>query len=217
MPMATSKPLDEQIVAVLTIPCTSEAAATVRGATERALADMIAEADAADAASLSPLATDAQAHEMRQRANELRFKADRFEAQVGALTARVSEMMEAERRSADQAERDAAMEERDELTADIARDYPRIVRELTLLAKRTIQSDARLKRAALHVQTAESIARGMSPHYDVRRPNALWIRNIVLEMPFEARRAWEDKGAGMMWPGLDIELPTATSEPSAEA
>jgi hypothetical protein len=206
MLMMVKKQLDERIVGILTKPCRSAEAAETRAEAEEELSRVTAEADAADIASLSPLATAADAHKLRAKAADLRFEGDRLEAQVSALSARVADLKDEERRSVEQAERDDAIAERDRLAADIAAEYPGIVRSMTELVKRIEESDQRLLRCGVH-ESAEAIARGMPANFYRNLAPLIRLRDARLSLPDGTRQAWDYNGANMerVWPGLDVE------------
>jgi hypothetical protein len=197
-------PLDEQIVAVLRQACTSDQAAAVLADARRELADLIKRADAADVASLNPLATGAEARKLRNEANDHRFEADRMEASVSALDARLSELRSAEVRAQRQAEERDIIAERDELAADIAREYPKIVATLTALAKRGVENDQRIANASLrNVLPAELVARGLTGHY-VNHSPVLRLHQIKIQMPDAAWLAFGESIDGWDWRGLSL-------------
>jgi hypothetical protein len=200
----STTPLDERVVDALTKPATHQEVAAVRDAAEHDLAGMLAEADAADAASLSPLATRAQATELRTKANDLRFEADRLEASVSALNARILDLREAERANG-AAERLAVVtKERDELAAEIARDFPQIVGKLTHFAKRIAEVDAQCMPEGL--ASAETIGRGIPANFYEGGSPVMRIGEMVVPLPDKGGRyAWGSGGAlgvQLVYPGL---------------
>lgn len=202
--MKNAPSLDEKILAVLTGPCTSIEASGTRDAAERKYADLNARADEADTASMNPLLNDAEAGEPRRKADDLRFEADRYGAKVTALSARVANLLDQERQAGDSKEREAAIAERDELAVDIARDYPRIVAEITRLVQRIIQSDARAK-AAGHLPSAEMIARRLGGNFTHADgvSGALRLQNIKLPLLDRPGLAFEaTTSGGWRFPGL---------------
>jgi hypothetical protein len=204
--LMVKKQLDERIVDALTKHCTSLDTAAVQREAEDELSRVTAEADAADVASLSPLATAKDAHQLRAKAADLRFEADRLNAQVAALNARFTELRDAERRSAADAERAAAIAERDKLADDIAAQYPAIVWQMTDLVKRIVESDARLARSSVR-ETAESIARKCPPNFYAIGPISR-LQDISLPMPCEPGwAAWQEAMDGWHWRGLTIDVP----------
>lgn len=182
--MSQPIPLDEQIVASLTEIWPSNQVAAVLSSARRALSDLTRRADAADVDSLSPLATAVEAKRLRDEAGNHRFDADRMEASVSALEARVAEMQSAEKRARREAAMADALKERDELAADIAREYPNLVLQVTQLAKRIVENDARLEQAGLkpHEQSAELKGRGL-PGWYVQHSPVHRIQDIKMQMP----------------------------------
>lgn len=187
-------PLDQQAIDALSKPCSSADAAAVLALAEEALAGLNAQAAASDQASLSPLASHAKAVQLRREAGEYRFEADRMDATVTALRSRVDELTLAEKRAAFAIAEAAAIAERDELAADIARDYPRIVYELTRLVQRIVASDARC--ASVYVREgAEAIGRKVPAEFadllgsSFRAPMQR-IQDMQLPMPHAHGFAW---------------------------
>ncbi|WP_277968202.1 hypothetical protein [Sphingomonas echinoides] len=203
--MSKPIPLDEQIVAALTSACTSAAAAAVLEDAERLLTDLTKQADAADVASLSPLATSTEARTLRREAEDRRFDADRMEASVSALSARVSELEGEERSAARDAARIAAIAERDALASEIAEEYPRIVFALTSLAKRIAENDE-LCRLNSITESAEAIGRGVPTNFYVGGTCTLHrIGDMKVGMPTSGHMAWDADGTGgWRWPGLTL-------------
>lgn len=219
--MPKTIPLDEQIVAVLTQNCTSDQAAAVLADAKHVLTDLIKRADEADIASLNPLATTTEAREIRQAASDHRFEANRMEASVTALEARVAELKNAEADAARQAKYDAAVKVRNELAADIARDYPRIVSELTMLAKRIIECDQLCKENGIN-ESVEVPGRGLKTgFYEGLGAPIGKIRDIHLPLPANARLAWRHNsdltGSRYEYPGLDCLPQKDTKRVTAEA
>jgi len=205
--LSSDTPLDERIVAALTKSCTVEEAAAVRTAAEEALADLSAEADAADVASLSPLATRGQAEEWRGKATELRFEADRLEASVSALSVRLANLRDAERKATENIERSAARAERDRLAVEISTQYPRIVRELTMLAKRIAESDDRCAAAGIlnHEGSAEAIGRGVPGNFYLPGGSPVQrIHEIRPPLPNGRHAAWTEEMGRMIWWALEL-------------
>lgn len=194
-------PLDEQIVAVLRGTCTSEQAALVLADAERELSDLTQRADAADVASLSPLATAAEAKKLRTEASDHRFEADRMEASVAALQARVADLKDAEVEARRQADIDAVRAVRDALAADIAKEYPPIVRALTSLAKRIHDNDKECKRVG--IDGAESIGRGVPANFYMNFGPVYRIIDRAIPLPAGKRLAWEETMKGYAWFGID--------------
>ena len=212
--MAKPIPLDEAIVAVLTQSTTADTGAAILVEAGKTLADLIRQADTADVESLNPLCTNTQARERRGRASDLRFEADRMEASVSALESRVSELREAEQDARAEEAKAAALKERDELAADIAREYPGIVRKLTEMVKRIHESDRRLERLHLRDGSAEAIGRGVPPHFYENMTPVMRIDIARLPMPSGHKLAWEDDfvGGGMRYNGLEIDPPAGVVE-----
>lgn len=175
--MAKIIPLDERIVQVLRGICTClEASAVLRDA-EASLTELTAKADAADVASLSPLATSAQAHELRQRAGDYRFEADRMEASCSAIRARIEDLRELEARQQAEQRYAEARAERDALAQHITERLPGLLDELVVMIDRIAESRAQviaanrdLPEGAELLEEAETIARGDG---DWRRFNSL--------------------------------------------
>jgi hypothetical protein len=202
--MTRTVPLDEQIIAVLRGVCTSEQAAAVLADAQRELSDLTQRADAADVASLSPLATAAQAKALRAEASDHRFDADRMEASCSALEARLADLKDAERQAAREAEERDILRERDELAADIAREYPKLVATITALAKRGIENDQRIERAMMRgTLPAEIIGRGLPGHY-VQNSPVLRLHDIKIQMPGSSWMAFGSDISGWNWRGLEL-------------
>lgn len=216
--MAKPIPLDEQIVATLTGECTSDQAANVLTLAERLMADLVKQADAADVASLNPLATSTEAHALRRSASDQRFDADRMEASVSALRARLADLKDAERRGREKAAYDAAIRVRDELAAEIATEYPAIVHRLTALAKRIVASDE-LCRVNRITETAEALGRGIPANFYDKNAPIMRITEAKLPMPQGHRLAWGanfgQPSEGWFWYGLDAVSPSKTEAEAA--
>jgi hypothetical protein len=198
-------PLDQHIVDVLTRDCSADAAAAVRELAERALAGLVGEADAADVASLSPLANRQQAADLRSKATDLRFEADRLEASVSALCARVAELRELEESDYKQQQRNAALAERDALAGEIADRYPMLIAELTSLAKRIAESDTRCKAVGI-TESAEAIGRNVPAIFYLGGGPIMRIGQGRLPMPFGKGLAWGPDSRGMYieYPGIEL-------------
>ena len=189
--MSKPIPFDEQIVATLTTDCTSVQAAEVLDEAQKVLADLTKQADAADVASLSPLASSAEARKLRQTANDYRFEADRMEASVSALTSRLADLKDAEAANRRQADADAVRAIRDKLAADIAKDYPGIVQALATLTKRIIESDRECARVGIR-ETAEAIGRGIPASFYANMAPIHRIQDRAPGMVTGNRLAWEE-------------------------
>jgi ClpP class serine protease len=164
--------------------------------------------EAARAASLDPHASTAQAQARRAEAADLQFEADRLGAIDTALAKRVDELRQAEEYARQQFAHDAALKERDELAADIAAEYPVIVRRLTELVKRINDSDDRCKRVGIY-ESAEALGRGIPANFrDLRGPLPR-IAETLLPMPADVTLAWESTFAGFRWNGLTLPAPDA--------
>ena len=166
--MAKTVPLDEQIIATLTGLCKSDQAAAVLADAEDVLRDLTGQADKADVASLNPLATAAEARTHRQKANDARFEADRMEASVAALQSRLADLKDAEAEARRDAARLEAMNVRDALAAEIAKEYPRIVATMTDLVKRIGECDELCRQSGIR-DSAEAIGRDCPPQLLCRR------------------------------------------------
>jgi uncharacterized protein YhaN len=201
--MSKPIPLDEQIVAALTEACTSEQAAAVLSDAQALLTDLTKQADAADVASLSPLATAAKARELRQAASDHRFEADRMEASVSALEARLADLKADEAAARREAEFNRVLKIRDELAADIAKKYPAIVATMTDLVKRIVECDTLCQKVGIR-EGAESIGRGCPPNFYVGTAPLLRLADTVLPMPSGQLIAWEHNSfvGGWRWHGL---------------
>jgi hypothetical protein len=194
MLMATT-PLDERIVAALKNECTSAEVATIRADAEEELARIGAEANSIEAATLSPLATNAQAQSLRAKATDLRFDADRLEASVGGLTVRIAELKDAEWRRTSEEKRQAALADRDALAAEIAQEYPRVVAWLTGIVKRIHLSGLG--------DSAEAIGRGVPANFVASDGGVMRLGDIQLPLPDSAHLAWGPTwDGGMQWRGL---------------
>jgi hypothetical protein len=197
--MSEGQPLDQRVIEALTKkPATSAEVDAVRKDAAAAYADLTAEADAADVASLSPLATFAQAGDLRQKAADLRFQGDRLEASIAALDQRISVLRGEEaavRASAARAQRQAEL---DALVDEIRRTYPPIVRELTRLAKLIQESSLGSE--------AEALARGLPANFYAPDGPAMRIAEIRLPLPSSSRCAWESRfiGGEVAYHGLNV-------------
>ena len=182
--------LDGRIVKALSEPSTSEEAQEVLTAAEAEFRTLEQRADALDVEALSPMLHKADALAKRSEAADLRFDSDRLDASVSALRDRVARLREAEAAAVRKAERDAAVEERDELAGEIAERYPAIVRELTGLAERIAASDARCKAVGI-AESAETMGRGLPASFHIPgRGTAGRIGDINLPMPADVLLAW---------------------------
>lgn len=200
--MTKPVPLDEQIVAALTGPCTSDQAQAVLANARAILAELTQRADKLDVDSLSPLATATEARAKRNEASDHRFEADRMEASVSALEVRVADLRDeeaAKRRDADKA---AVMAVRDELAADIAEHYGPLIERLTSLAKRIYENDAECARVGIR-ETAEAIGRGMPANFYSGGTPLVRIMDRAPSTVEGTRLAWDfDHMAGVRWHGL---------------
>jgi hypothetical protein len=205
--MTKSIPLDEQIVASLTEVWPSEQVAAVLASARAELSDLTRRADAADVASLNPLATAAEAKKLRTEGGNHRFDADRMEASVSALEARVTQMEAREQRARREARQAEALKERDELAAVIAREYPRLVATITVLAKRVTENDARLDQAGLRPSeySAELIGRRLTG-WRVQDTPVHRIQDIKIQMPNGPHFSIDTTGIGIpfRWFGLEL-------------
>jgi hypothetical protein len=201
--MSKAIPLDEQIVATLTGICTSQQAASVLAEAKRTLIDLTKQADAADVSSLSPLATGAQARELRQKASDHRFEADRMEASISALEARAADLKDAEARVRREARLKEVKAVRDALAADIARDYPRIVGDLARLAKEIVENDMLCAEVGLR-DSAELIGRGLTGIGYVDNTPVRRIQDIKIQMPASGSDAYGETTDGWFWSGLEL-------------
>lgn len=155
---------------------------------------------------LSPLLAMQEAVAQRAAANDLRFESDRLDASVSALRARVADLRQAEAQAVHNAERDAALAERDELAGDIAEHYPKLVRQLTDMAARIEASDARCKAIGI-AESAEAIGRGVpSSFYIEGRGGVQRIGAASLPMPADVYPAWgcDTLGGPVIYRGLDV-------------
>jgi hypothetical protein len=204
--MANAPSLDERILKILKEDCAAAEAGRVRDEAERELASMTALADQADTDALDPMISAREAGDLRSKADGLRFEQDRLGAKVAALSVRVANLLDREARSASQNEQGAAIAERDKLAEDIARDYPRIVAELTSLVRRIVSNDARLQNAKAHVLTAEMIARNLQGNFVHADgvSGAFRLKSIKLPLPDRPGLAFESTSSGWRFPGLDI-------------
>lgn len=198
--MPKSISLDEAIVAVLTGLCTSEQAAAVLADAEAVLRDLTSQADAADVASLDPLATSAQARKLRTEAGDHRFEADRMEASVSALSARLADLKDAERAARRQAEMDAVRARRDALAADIAEQYPDIVAKLTSLVQRIVANDTECARFSL--ESAEAIGRGIPASFYSNLGPVIRIQDRAPATVDGMRLAYDHSISGWQYAGL---------------
>lgn len=197
--MKNAPSIEEKILAVLTKPCTAAEAGLVRSEAERELAAVTAEADRLDTAAVDWKTSESEAAGLRQQADALRLVQDRLTAKVSALSVRVADLLDLEARSARKTELDAALAERDELAADIAREYPQYVAGITRLVQRVIANDTRLHNAGNHT-SAEFIGRGI--HRDFA--TAIRLQSIKLPLPAGQHLAFQNTMAGWRFPGLEL-------------
>lgn len=195
--------LEQQISAVLTQPCASSDANAVLDSALAELRSLEAQAEVLDTESLSPLLSLKDATAKRNEASDTRWKADRLDASCSALRDRVAGLQAAEKLALRQAEREAAMQERDELAAEIAADYPAIVRKLTSWVKRISESDARCDAAGI-AEKAETIGRAL-PSNAFRGDTASPRRLFEARLPLPGHGlAWDYGSPGkVIYPGLD--------------
>ena len=196
--MSAIAPLDQQIIAALTLATSSEAASKVLVAAEERLRELSVEADNLDNESLSPLLTKSDADQKRQEAADLRFESDRMDASVSALRVRISKLQDAERVASYEASRDAARDERDQLIKDIRKQYPIAVRIITDLVKR-------INEAELGTE-AEAVAREVPGSFSSMQGGSTFrLHTLNLPMPTGFQMAWEEPlmHVGFLYHGLE--------------
>lgn len=197
--------LSERVVEALSGPVTSGDVAAVLAEAEAEFRGLEERADALDTEALSPLLTLADASAKRSAAADARFLSDRLDASCAALRVRRDELAEAERLAAIEAERAAALAERDALAADIAETYPELVYALTSLAQRIAASDDRLAAVGIS-ESAESIGRGLPAGFVAIDGTAHRIGGWPLPMPASSLPAWsvDRVGGPVVYRGLTL-------------
>jgi hypothetical protein len=150
------------------------AAAFADGATSSDVADLIAEAEAAAAASgeaaeaartraLDPTLAAADVAAARREMEDASFRRDRLHEAVRRLGERLREVKQVEEQARRRVAYDAALIERDKLAAELAEVYPPLAATLADLALRIARNDADIERV------------------NTRRPDgAAWIAGVEM-------------------------------------
>lgn len=199
---ATKPPLADEIARVLRETVTADAAETVLALARAEAVSIAREAADAEADALSPLLAADKAATARAAMADAEFRAKRNRTAVAALTDRVAHLRHAEVEAVANAEREAAVAERDELSAAIREKVPSMIRSWTGLVRRIAESDARLAAAGVS-QGAESIAREYPAHG--QWPNGagpvMRLRDARIPLFGINGVAWGDTPSGPVWPG----------------
>ena len=155
---------------------------------------------------LSPLLDAKDAVKAKALLDDLTFRHDRLAAARTALVARVEELRASEQKAKLDAEREAALAERDALVTVLQDEVPSLIRRWTELVRDIDASDARLAKAGVH-EGAEAIARGYPS-------NGYWpdgggavsrMRHAKIPSFTGNRTAWRDDGMNgrTIWTALD--------------
>lgn len=204
--MSAAECLPDAIVRTLGENGTSAAAASVLALAEAEAAHLVGEMADAETASLSPMLDADEAQKAYASLSSMQFASRRLTVSIDALRRKVETLARQEADAVRDAERAAALKERDELARVIADEAPAMIRRLAAIVRDIDASDARLNAVGLVHESAEAKARGYSG-------NGQWIggglvtrfRNIHLPMFTGPGEAWRwDGGSGrMLYPALD--------------
>jgi hypothetical protein len=197
--------LNEDIARVIRDHTTSTDAAAVLGLAEAEANRLAGEMADAESASLSPLLDADEAERAHAAFSAMGFTSRRLIGAIDALRLRVKTLAREEAEAVRDAEKVAALKERDELAAIIADKMPDLIKRYTAIVRDVEASDNRLSAAGLVMESAEGKARGYSG-------NGQWIgggvvtrfRDTKLPMFSTPEPAWRfDFGAGVMrYPAL---------------
>lgn len=161
----------------------------------------------AEADAINPLLDVKAAARAKADLDDLTFKANRLAAARTALTVRIDELRRAEEQAEREAERAAALAERDALVTILRDEVPGLIQRWTQLVRDIDASDARLSIAGMPMESAESVARGYGGNgrWANGAGMALRLRDAKLPLFNSNGLAWhEDGGRGLtVWAALE--------------
>lgn len=156
---------------------------------------------------LSPLLDTKAAAKAKTSLDDLTFRQDRLAAARTALVARVEELRASEQKAKLDAEREAALAERDALATVIRDEIPALTRRYAEIVRELDASDARLSKAGLIFESAEIVARGYQGNgvWQDGRGQVTRLRNAKLPLFDRPGLAWQDDGmnACTLWAALE--------------
>lgn len=177
-----------------------------------ALAALLAEVDDADAAArktreaasqaaLDPATRPAAVAAARKAMEDAEFSSRRLEIAKTKLAELQSEAAARERSDANAVEYAATVAERDQLAADLRKEYPELAARIVGLIERIEANDARIiaanqTRSGPWVRSAEAVARNAPPNWEARADGAL-LKLSSIRLP-----RFESVGGnhGYLWP-----------------
>jgi hypothetical protein len=148
--------------------------------------------DQASAESVDFALSDADRDEAAAKAARLDRTIKSLGIEIAAVAALTEERRSDDARKAAEAEKRAALTERDEIAAQFAERVPLLTAELIDLFKAVEANEARMRAAGVHDANAEWHARGIAG-------NGL-VGGISPAMPFTKLKIPEFRGAGRAWP-----------------
>lgn len=199
--------IDERVAAILRGAGDSVAAANALGNLDEAMAALAADIAEARKDALSPLLAAKDAAKAKATLDDLTFRQDRLAAARTALVARVEELRASEQKAKLDAEREAALAERDGLASVIRDEIPALTRRYAEIVRELDASDARLSAAGLVFESAEIVARGYQGNgvWQDGRGQVTRLRNAKLPLLDRPGFAWLDDGmnARTIWAALE--------------
>lgn len=187
-----SADLEADIRRVLGDRCTSASASGVAHSVNLAAASLATAIEKAEADAVNPLLDAKEAVKAKGDLDDLTFRAKRLAAARTALAARVDELRRAEEQAKRDAEREAALAERDEVAARIADEVPGLLRRFAEIVRDIEASDARLNAAGLPTESAEAKARGYAG-------NGLWANGAGMARRLRDAKLPRFDGPGDAW------------------
>lgn len=156
---------------------------------------------------LSPLLDAKAAATAKALLDDLTFRQDRLAAARVAVVVRVDELRASEKKAKLDAEREAALAERDTLASVIRHEIPALTRRYAEIIRELDASDARLAAAGLVFESAEIVARGYQGNgvWAEGRGQVTRLRNAKLPLLDRPGLAWADDGmnARTIWAALE--------------
>lgn len=156
---------------------------------------------------LSPLLDAKAAAKAKGSLDDLTFRQDRLAAARTALVARVEDLRASEQKAKLDAEREAALAERDALAAVIRDEIPTLTRRYAEIVRDLDASDAHLSAAGLIFESAEIVARGYQGNgvWQDGRGQVTRLRNAKLPLFDRPGLAWADDGMNgrTIWTALE--------------
>lgn len=188
--------LDGRISQVLRGAGDSVGAADVLAALDEAATALIGDIAEAEADALDPLIDGKAAAKAKDALDGLQFRAKRLATARSALAARVDEIRASEQKAKLDAEREAALAERNALAAVIRDEIPALTRRYAEIVRQLDASDARLSKAGLMFESAEIVARGYEGNgvWAEARGQVTRLRSAKLPLFDQPGFAWVDDG-----------------------